>query len=114
MAYISSVQIDDGQVHLIEPLLFATAGGTNSALTAAISNFTLVTGACVNIKVGDVAANATLNVNSTGAKDIYYHNSNIKADMLAQNNVYTFVYDGTHWVVINNIPSVTNKNLSLY
>jgi hypothetical protein len=48
-------------------------GGTSTALTAAISNFELAAGVYVNIKVGTVDANATLNVNNTGAKDIYYN-----------------------------------------
>ena len=74
MGYIYSIQTPDNTTHLIEPLLFATAGGTRIALTAGINNFNLVAGAYVNIKVGEVGSNATLNVNNTGAKDIYYNN----------------------------------------
>ena len=108
MGYIHSVEIDSNQSYLIEPLLFATAGGTSTALTAAINNFTLVAGAYVNLKVGTVGANATLNVNSTGAEYIYYNNVQISAGMLSENHIYTFVYDGTNWVVLGDI---TGKNV---
>lgn len=114
MGYINEVQLD-GQNYLIEPLLYITAGGTSSALTAAINDFTLVTGAYVNIKVGTVGAGATLNVQSTGAKQIFYNNNAITANTLIANNIYTFLYDGNHWVVVGDIirkdVSVDNHNL---
>ena len=108
MGYIHAIQTPDNTTHLIEPLLFATAGGTRTALTAGISNFTLTSGAFVNIKVGEVGSNATLNVNSTGAKDIYYNNIQISANMLTENNIYTFIYDGSHWNVLGDI---TGQNI---
>lgn len=104
MAYIHQVQIgQNGDPYIIEPLLFATAGGTRTALTAGIANFTLVSGAYVHVKVGEVGSNATLNVNSTGAKDIYYNGIQISANMLTENNIYTFIYDGIHWNVLGDI-----------
>ena len=110
MGYIHSVSITGDQTYLIEPLLFATAGGTSTALTVGISNFTLVAGAYVNVKVGTVGANATLNVNSTGAIDIYYNNVQISAGLLTENNIYTFIYDGTKWNVLGDI---TGKNIMI-
>lgn len=103
MGYIYSVDIDNTNSYLIEPLLFATAGGTSTALTADISNFTLTAGAYVNIKVGTVDANATLNVNNTGAEKIYYNNIRISAGMLTADHIYTFVYDGTNWTVLGDL-----------
>ena len=102
MGYIYSVDLESER-YLIEPLLYATAGGTATALTAGINNFTLVAGAYVHIKVNDVNANATLNVNSTGAKDIYYNGVQIGTGMLSNGNIYTFIYDGTQWNVIGDI-----------
>lgn len=110
MAYIHSVSITGDQTYLIEPLLFATAGGTSTALTAGISNFSLVAGAYVNIKVGVVGANATLNVNNTGAIDIYYNDIQISAGILTENNIYTFIYDGIKWNVLGD---VTGKNIMI-
>lgn len=103
MSYVHAIQVDNNQTHLIEPLLFATASGTNTALTANINNFELVAGAYVHIKINTVDAHATLNVNNTGAKDIYYRNIQINANTLTENNIYTFVYDGLHWVVVGDI-----------
>lgn len=103
MGYIHAIQTPDSQTHLIEPLLFVTAGGTSTELTAGINNFTLVMGAYVHIKVGEVGSNATLNVNGTGAKAIYYNNISISANMLTENHIYTFIYDGNHWNVLGDI-----------
>lgn len=103
MGYIHTVNITGDQSYLIEPKLFATAGGTKFALTAGITNFTLMNGAYVHIKVGEVGANATLNVNNTGAIDIYYNGTQINADTLTENNIYTFIYDGLHWNILGDI-----------
>lgn len=110
MAYIHSVSITNDQTYLIEPLLFATASGTSTTLTAGINNFTLVAGSYVNIKVGTVGANATLNVNNTGAIAIYYNDVPISSNMLTEDNIYTFVYDGVHWSIVGDI---TGKNIMI-
>ncbi len=110
MGYIHSVQLNDNSTHRIEPTLFATAGGTSTALTAGISNFELAAGVYVNVKVGTVDANATLNVNNTGAKDIYYNGMQISANMLSEDNIYTFIYTGVHWDIVGDI---TGKNIMI-
>lgn len=110
MGYIHTIRIGTNDAHLIEPALFATAGGTSSALTAGISNFSLFSGAYVNVKVGTVSANATLNVNNTGAIDIYYNGTQINADTLTADNIYTFIYDGAHWSIVGDI---TAKNIMI-
>lgn len=110
MGYIHSVQLDDNSTHRIQPTLFATAGGTSTALTAGINNFELAAGVYVNIKVGTVDANATLNVNSTGAKPIYYNGAAINANTLSEDNIYTLIYTGTNWEIIGDI---TGKNIMI-
>lgn len=109
MGYIHSVSIDN-TTHLIEPLLFATAGGTNTALTVGMNNFVLVAGAYINVKVGTVNANATLNVNNTGAIPIYYNDVAISSGMLTEDNIYTFIYDGSNWSIVGDI---TGKNIMI-
>lgn len=109
MGYIHSIQLD-GATHLIEPALYATAGGTSAALTAGINNFNLFSGAYVNVKVNEVSANATLNVSDTGAKDIYYNGAQVNANTLSADNIYTFIYDGQHWVIVGDI---TAKNIMI-
>ena len=110
MGYIHSVQLNDNSTHRIEPTLFATAGGTNTALTAGISNFELAAGVYVNIKVGTVEANATLNVNNTGAKPIYYNGAAINANTLSEDNIYTLIYTGINWEIVGDI---TGKNIMI-
>jgi hypothetical protein len=44
-----------------------------------------------------------LNVNSTGAKPIYYRGAAITAGYLAAKRVYEFRYDGTNWELVGDI-----------
>ena len=110
MGYISTISINSNDQYLIEPQLFATAGGTSTALTASINNFELVAGAYVNIKVGVVNSNATLNVNNTGAKAIYYSDTPIQDNILSTDHIYTFIYDGTQWNIVGDI---TNNDIMI-
>lgn len=82
----------------------STAAAT-AAKTVALTGFTLVAGARVQVKftVTNTASSPTLNVNSTGAKAIMYRGSAITAGYLAANRVYEFVYDGTNWELIGDI-----------
>ena len=84
----------------------STAAGT-AAKTASISNFKLVTGARVCIKFTNEHTSstaATLNVNSTGAKTIYYKGVTVTNGSLSTNRhswnageMVELVYDGTYW-----------------
>jgi hypothetical protein len=71
----------------------STAAATAEKAVSA-TGFSLVTGAKVVVKftVTNTAANPTLNVNSTGAKAIYYRDAAITAGYLAANRTYEFVY----------------------
>lgn len=79
----------------------STAAGTN-AKTVSCKGFTLVTGAEITVKFlyTNTASNPTLNVNSTGAKSIYYKDSAIASGVLVANGVYTFRYDGTNYNLV--------------
>jgi hypothetical protein len=51
-----------------------------------------------------VANTLTLNINSTGAKNIWYNNAVTSATnplYWAVNDVLTFIYDGTQYVCVN-------------
>lgn len=82
----------------------STAAGT-AAKTVALSNYVLVTGALVTVKftVTNTAANPTLNVNSTGAKAIYYRGSAVPAAALQANATYVLVYDGTNYDITGSL-----------
>lgn len=79
----------------------STAAAT-AAKTASRANFTLTSGAWIAIRFSyaNTAASPTLNVNSTGAKNIRYCNANISANTLKAAGTYLFVYDGTYYQLV--------------
>ena len=93
----------------------STAAAT-AAKTVSCSGFTLATGARIIVKftVTNTASNPTLNVNSTGAKSIYYRGSAISAGYLAANRTYEFVYNGTQYELIGDIDTNTTYSLSSF
>ena len=91
----------------------STAAGT-AEKAVSCTGFSLVAGARITVKftVTNTAANPTLNVNSTGAKAIYYRGSAISAGYLAANRTYEFVYNGTQYELVGDIDTDTNTNTS--
>lgn len=87
----------------------STAAAT-AAKVVSCSGFTLATGAkiCVKFTVTNTASSPTLNVNSTGAKAIYYRGAAITAGYLAANRTYEFVYNGTQYELVGDIDTNTN------
>jgi hypothetical protein len=83
-----------------------TGGSTANKVVTLTGTFTLGTGAkiFVNFANANTASSPTLNVNSTGAKNIYYRGvritTNSNKTLLA--GVCEFVYDGTQWHLIGN------------
>lgn len=82
----------------------STASKTKNK-TCSITNFSLVTGAKITVQFtyGIEVDNATLNVNSTGAKPIYYKGSSLKADLVPANTVLELVYTSSYWKVIGDL-----------
>jgi hypothetical protein len=86
----------------------STAAGTAAkAVTLADTNFKLFVGAIVGVKFSNTntASSCTLNVNSTGAKSIYYNNAVYTGSSSSvcgyANRIIYFMYDGTYWVWMN-------------
>lgn len=78
----------------------STAAAT-VAKTVSISNFTLVTGARVAVTFTySVPGNATLNVNSTGAKNIRWLGSNVFGGIIQAKDTVEMVYDGSYWYIL--------------
>ena len=93
----------------------ATAAAT-AAKEATLSGFNLKTNGYVSVKFTyDVPANATLNVNNTGTKAIYYQGAAITASVIKAGDIATFIYDGANFNLINldsdssEIEALTNK-----
>ena len=81
----------------------SSTAGTSPAFTAAISSYTLNggNGGVIAIKFSaDVPADATLNVQSTGAKDIYWKGAKITAGVIQQNDTALLQYDGTRYQLL--------------
>lgn len=77
----------------------STAAAT-AAKTASLSSYSLQTGGIVSIKFSnDVPANATLNVNSKGAKSIYYRGSKITAGVIHAGDIATFMYSSYYHLI---------------
>lgn len=83
------------------------ANAAASEKTVACSGFTLEKGSVItvmfllgNTNTGEI----TMNVNSTGAKVIYYRGLATGSNyplVWSSTTAITFVYDGTHWIVIS-------------
>lgn len=82
--------------------------GSTAAKTTALANFALVEGAPVSVQFtyANTAANATLNINNTGAKPIIYKDAAIGNDVISAGDTCTFIYT-TNTYKITNIDTLT-------
>lgn len=98
----------DGSANRVNYGTCSTAAAT-AAKTVACNGFALIDGAeiTVKFKTTNTAANPTLNVNSTGAKSIYYRGTAITAGYLATNRIYTFRYNGIQYELVGDINTET-------
>jgi hypothetical protein len=77
------------------------SGDAATALTASITNFELVSGVSIALKMTvKNNASATLSINSGAAKSIYYKGAAIEENILKKNFIYNLVYDGNIWHVV--------------
>ena len=105
----------DGSANRFNYGTCSTAAGT-AAKTVACTGFTLATGSEITVKftVTNTASSPTLNVNSTGAKAIYYNGAAITAGYLKANKTYTFRYNGTQYDLVGDIDTNTTYSLSSF
>lgn len=113
MAYINKVDVD-GSHYLIEPTLYVTPSkttGTNT-YTATLDSFALVSGVAVQAKFSatnsETSSTTTLNINSTGDKNIYYLGSAVGTNWIKEGIIYTLVYNGTQWAVAGEAYDLTH------
>lgn len=79
----------------------STAAAT-VAKTATLSGYALSAQGRVSVKFDeDVPAAATLNINSKGAKAIYYKGAAITDNIILGGDIVTFVYNGTQYEIVN-------------
>lgn len=80
----------------------STAIGT-AGKTVTISNFTLAVGALVTVAFtnGNTSTVSTLNVNGTGAKEIWLNGARLDGITILAGNIVQMVYDGTYYRIIS-------------
>lgn len=86
-----------------------------AAKTATLTGYTITDGGIVSVKFSNaVNAGATLNINSQGAKPIYYKGAAITNSIINAGAIATFVYSNNQYQLINLDTDVeqvqTNKN----
>ena len=75
----------------------STAAAT-AAKVVSLSSYALTTGGVVAVKFTyGVPASATLNINSKGAKAIYYKGAAITAGIIEAGDIATFIYNGSQY-----------------
>ena len=100
--YVDGVSFD-GSADIAHFGTCSTAAAT-AAKTVSCTGFALKTGSVINVYFSNAitVASATLNVNSTGAKNIYYRGAALAADIIASGVTAKFVYDGTQYNLVGN------------
>lgn len=79
-----------------------TTASDTPAKVATLSNYQLVPGGYVSIRFTNaVMAGDTLNVNSKGAKAIYYQDAAITDDIIKAGDTVTFIYDNNRYRVVS-------------
>ena len=100
----------DGSADIIH---FGTCstGATTADKTVSCTGFKLAAGSRIIVKHSTMAlipnSGITLNVNSTGAKSVYYKGALLVKDTLASipaGTVMEYVYDGTNWEIVGGFP----------
>ena len=113
MGYVGKVQDTAGNTHLVGSTLYGTCSTSvgTAAKVVTCPNFTeLVEGVTIHVKFtySNTAPNATLNVNSTGAKDLCSYGTTrvglTEGLSWKPGAVVSLTYDGTSWVMNDYIP----------
>lgn len=87
----------------------STAAAT-TAKTASLSSYALTTGGIVSVKFSyDVPAGATLNINSKGAKAMYYRGKAITAGVIKAGDTATFIYSTYYHLISVDTPGYSKS-----
>lgn len=90
--------------------------GVTATKVVTLSGYSLLVGGVVAVKFTNaVPANATMNINSKGAKSIYYHGAAITANIIQAGDIATFIYNGTQYdlLAIDRVAKETITGLQL-
>lgn len=92
-------------ININSPIAYAVYADTSTDVeVTTISGYfptELVAGARVTIKItGSIGLIKTLNVNDTGAKNVYYSGNSMTSGTIDRYNVYDFIFDGTYYRIL--------------
>ena len=92
----------DGLASNVYGVCGTAAGTAAKTVTPSNTNWALNIGAMAIIKFtyANTATSATLNINSTGAKAIYYEGAAIASGVIEAGDTCVFVYTGSNWLLI--------------
>lgn len=111
-------QVGSSDATIDQKIAYAEYTGTSAtvAVTTKYGYFptTLVEGTSVAVKFeGSISYITTLNVNGTGAKNVYYKGNSLTSGTINRYNTYLFIYDGSYYRIIgvNTDTHYTSKNV---
>ena len=80
---------------------YAVSTSNAKACTATLSSYALVAQGIVAVRFANaVPAGATLNINSKGAKAIYYRGAAIAEGVIRAGDIATFIYNGSQYILL--------------
>lgn len=119
MAYVTTIQDKNGNSRTIQDPeaqriitdcakigsgigLSTTSSAASQAQTASLSDFILLKNIPVSIRFtkGITSSNATLDINSTGAKPLYISGTPLQPGVVRAGMTVTVVYDGTNYNIV--------------
>jgi len=118
MGYVGKITDTAGTTHLVGSTLYGTcdtAAATAAKVVTCADFTTLITGITIHVKFtySNTHTTPTLNVNSTGAKNIYRYGTTkpgTSADTSwSAGAIVSFTYDGSYWIMNDHI-SNTNTD----
>jgi hypothetical protein len=88
------------------PFCICDTAETTASKVVMTTCFTRVIGAKISVlfTLGNTATTPTLNVNATGAAQIWYNGAIVTAVMIPAGYLVEFMYDGTYWQLLNPAP----------
>lgn len=124
MAYLQKIKLSTGNgdtyhnmTHFLYGTCASTAGTATKVVTCADMG-ALEDGVTIFVKFtyGNSIANIKLDVNGTGAKDVYYNGSS--KPVFSENPwdagaVVAFTYDGTKWIIDHSVLAAVRKDISI-
>lgn len=109
---INALNINNNNYVITVPYGICSTSAGTTAKTISVDKFSLESGAIIAVKFtnGNTANSPTLNVNSLGAKPIYYKGTAATKGLFETNKIYELIYNGEQWDLVGDI---NNTNIAI-